>query len=162
MVTVLSFKRTSGKSVSHYPLMKISMGIVYMRASLIAPLVKTACNAGDLGSIPGLGRSPEEGKGHPLQYSGLENSMDCVVQGVAKSQTWLSGFHFSLFRWSSCLTYPSRRSCLTYPSRRSHEASHLVEINSTFHTWWWRRGVEFSHSPHGRAWFFHVTLCSLL
>ena len=45
------------------------------------------CNAGDLGSIPGLGRSPGERKGYPLQYSGLENSMDCIVPGVAKSQT---------------------------------------------------------------------------
>ena len=43
----------------------------------------SACNAGDLGSIPGLGRSPEEGKGHPLQYSGLENSMDCIDHWVA-------------------------------------------------------------------------------
>ena len=43
-----------------------------------------ACNVGDLGSIPGLGRSPGEGKGYPLQYSGLENSMDCIVHGVAK------------------------------------------------------------------------------
>ena len=39
---------------------------------------ESACNAGDLGSIPGLGRSPEEGKGYPLQYSGLDNSMDCI------------------------------------------------------------------------------------
>ena len=46
----------------------------------------SACNAGDLGSIPGSGRSPGEGKGYPPQYSGLENSMDCVVHGVAKSQ----------------------------------------------------------------------------
>ena len=45
------------------------------------------CNARDLVSIPGLGRSPGEGKGYPLQYSGLENSMDCIVQGVAKSRT---------------------------------------------------------------------------
>ena len=44
-------------------------------------------NAGDLGLIPGLGRSPGEGKGYPLQYSGLENSMDCIVHGVAKSRT---------------------------------------------------------------------------
>ena len=42
---------------------------------------ETACNAGDLGSIPGLGRSPGEGKGYPLQYSGLENSVDCIVHG---------------------------------------------------------------------------------
>ena len=51
------------------------------------------CNMGDLGLIPGLGRSPGEGKGYSLQYSGLENSMGCIVQGVAKSQTQLSGFH---------------------------------------------------------------------
>ena len=43
--------------------------------------------AGDLGSIPGLGRSPGEGKGHPLQYSGLENSMNRIVHGVAESDT---------------------------------------------------------------------------
>ena len=45
----------------------------------------SADNAGDLGSIPGLGRSPGEGNGYPLQYSGLENSMDFIVHGVAKS-----------------------------------------------------------------------------
>ena len=57
------------------------------------------CNMRDLGSIPGLGRSPGEGKGYPLQYTGLENSMDCIVHGVAKSQTQLSDFHFHfLFR----------------------------------------------------------------
>ena len=54
---------------------------------------ESACNAGDLGSIPGLGRSPGEGKGYPFQYSGLENSMDCIVHGVEKSQTRLSDFH---------------------------------------------------------------------
>ena len=46
-----------------------------------------AYNVGDVGLIPGLGRSPGEGNSYPLQYSGLENSMDCIVQGVAKSQT---------------------------------------------------------------------------
>ena len=44
---------------------------------------ESACNAGNLGSIPGLGRSPGEGKGYPLRCSGLENSMDCIVHGVA-------------------------------------------------------------------------------
>ena len=48
---------------------------------------ESTCNVGDLGSIPGLGRSPGEGNGHPLQYSGLENSMDCLVHGVAKRDT---------------------------------------------------------------------------
>ena len=55
-----------------------------------------AYSAEDLGSVPGLGRSPGEGKGYPLQYSGLENSMDCIVHGVAKSQARLSNFHVSL------------------------------------------------------------------
>ena len=55
---------------------------------------ESACNAGDLGSIPELGRSPGKGKSDPLQYSGLENSMDCIVHGLAKSQTRLSDFHF--------------------------------------------------------------------
>ena len=48
---------------------------------------------GGLGSIPGLGRSPAEGKGFLLQCSGLENSMDCILHGVAKSRTGLSDFH---------------------------------------------------------------------
>ena len=50
---------------------------------------ESACNAGDLALIPGLGRSPGEGKGYPLQYSGLENSMDYIVHGVANSRTQL-------------------------------------------------------------------------
>ena len=60
---------------------------------------ESTCNVGDLGSIPGLGRSSGEGKGYPLQYSGLENSMDCIVHGVSKSRTLLSNFqfHFQLF-----------------------------------------------------------------
>ena len=56
---------------------------------------ESACNAGDLGLIPGLERSPGEGKDYPLQCSGMENSMDCIVCGVAKSQTRLSDFQFS-------------------------------------------------------------------
>ena len=55
---------------------------------------ESACSAGDVGLIPGLRRSPGEGNGYPLQYSGLENSMDCIVQGVTKSRTRLSDFHF--------------------------------------------------------------------
>ena len=50
---------------------------------------ESTCNVGDLGSTPGLGRSPGKGKNYPLQYSGLENSMDCVVHSVAKSWTQL-------------------------------------------------------------------------
>ena len=60
----------------------------YSWASLVAQLVKSPpCNVGDLGLIPGLARSPGEGKGYPLQYSSLENSMDCIVHGIAKSWT---------------------------------------------------------------------------
>jgi len=55
---------------------------------------ESTCNAGDLGSIPGLRRSPGEWNSYPLQYSVLENSMDCIVHGVAKSWTWLSNFPF--------------------------------------------------------------------
>ena len=57
---------------------------------------ESACNVGGLGSIPGLGRSPGEGNGYPLQYSGLENSMDCIVHGVAKSQTQLRDFNYRI------------------------------------------------------------------
>ena len=55
---------------------------------------ESTCNEGDLGLTPGLGRSPGEGKDSPLQYSGLENSMNHIVHGIAKSQTWLSNFHW--------------------------------------------------------------------
>ena len=58
---------------------------------------ESTCNEGDLGSVPGLGRSPGEGNGYPLHYFDLENSMDCIVHGVAKSFTHLSNFHFTSF-----------------------------------------------------------------
>ena len=68
---------------------------------------ETACNAGDLGLVPELGRSPGEGKGYPLQYSGLENSMDCIVHGVAKTQTRTSDLHLdSSVRMSWCHLAP--------------------------------------------------------
>ena len=54
---------------------------------------ESSWNVGDLGSIPGLERSPGERNSYPLQYSGLENSMDYTVQGIAKSHTRLSDFH---------------------------------------------------------------------
>ena len=62
----------------------------------------------DLGWIPGLGRSPGEGKGSPLQYSGLENSMDYILHRVAKSQTQLADFHFC---FSFHLTFGFSRWC---------------------------------------------------
>ena len=56
---------------------------------------ESAYNAGDQGSIPGLGRSPGEGKSYPLKYSGRENNMDWIVHGVSKSLIRLSNFHFT-------------------------------------------------------------------
>ena len=61
---------------------------------IVLIMVESTCNAGDLSLIPGLGRSLGEGKGYPLQYSVLENSMNNIVHGVARSQTQLSDFHF--------------------------------------------------------------------
>ena len=58
----------------------------------------STCNVGDLGLIPGSGISPGEGKGYPLQYSGLKNSMDCIIHGVTKSQARLSKLHFHTFK----------------------------------------------------------------
>ena len=72
---------------------------------------ESACNARDLGLVLGLGRSPGEGKGYPLQHTGLENSMDCIVCGVTKSRTRLSDFH----------------SLTTYHKTLSHWLSHLHE-----------------------------------
>ena len=64
---------------------------------------ESARNAGDLSLIPGLGRSPGEGKGYSLQYSGPENSMDSIVHGVTKIRTRLSHFHFSGSQEPTCL-----------------------------------------------------------
>ena len=68
---------------------EFSGGPVVREASLIAQLVKNppAMQETLAQFLPGLGRSPGEGKGYPLQYSGLENSMDCIVHSIAKSQT---------------------------------------------------------------------------
>ena len=59
---------------------------------------ESACNAGDLGLIPGLGRSSGEGNGYPLEYFGLDNSMDSIVHGVTKSWTRLSDFQFHFWK----------------------------------------------------------------
>ena len=81
----------------------------YSWASLVAQLVKkSTCNVRDLSSIPGLGRSPGERKGYPLQYSCLENSMDCIIHGVTKSWTQLSNFHFHF----QCLYMEPRKMAL--------------------------------------------------
>ena len=72
----------------------MSYPLQYSWASLVAQLVKNLpAILGELGLIPGLGRFPGEGKGYPLQYSGLENSMDCIVYEVESDMT---DFHFHL------------------------------------------------------------------
>ena len=94
--SMLSFEK--GKCVSSisffFFFFKIVLAILAIFCNCGSAGKESACNVGDLGSIPGFGRSPEEGKGYPLQHSGLENSMGYTVHGVAKSQTRLSNFHF--------------------------------------------------------------------
>ena len=71
---------------------------------------ESSCNSGDLGSIPGLGRSPGEGKGSPLHYSCLKNSMDSIVHRVTKSGTQLSDFHFPLLYTEYCKSKRRKKS----------------------------------------------------
>ena len=62
---------------------------------------ESTCNAVDPSSIPGLGRSLGEGRGYTLQYSGMENSMDCIVNGFTKSRPRLNNFHFHTFHYKT-------------------------------------------------------------
>ena len=64
---------------------------------------ESVCSVGDLSLIPGLGRSPGEENSYSLQYSGLENSMDCIVHGVEKSRTRQSYFHFTSLHYPAVL-----------------------------------------------------------
>ena len=85
---------------------------------------ESACSMGDLGSIPGLGRSPEEGKGYPLWYSGLENFMDCIVHGVQRLRYDWATFTHSL-NWSSGLDTTSISN-----NRKFHRVSQFVRTVS--------------------------------
>ena len=69
---------------------------------------ESACNVGDLGSVPGLGRFLGERKGYSLQCSGLENPTDCIVPGLAKCWTHLSDVHFHSGRAGSVAAWASR------------------------------------------------------
>ena len=95
--------------------------------------IQSACNARDPGSIPGWGRSAGEGIGYPLQYSDLENSMDCTVHGVAKCRTRLSNFHFQLVHSCWCLVKVSvRRSVVSdsvTPWTVAHQAPLCMEFS---------------------------------
>ena len=80
--TVLNASFVNNSSVEHKEGLQFSLGFPCGSAGK-----EYSCNVGDLGSIPRLRRSPGKGKAYPLQYSGLENCMDYIVHGVAKSQT---------------------------------------------------------------------------
>ena len=84
---------------------------------------ESACNAGDLGSIPGLGRSPGEGKGYSLQYSGLENTMECIVHGVTESdKTEHLSLHFNIYVISFLATIATivLKKKITIPAKLKH------------------------------------------
>ena len=88
---------------------------------------ESTSNGGDLGSVPGLGRSPGEGKGYSLQYSGLENSMDCIVHEVIKSWAGLSNFHFLLLhRITGSRTYGLQK--LWFPGSRAQKLWHVGSV----------------------------------
>ena len=74
---------------------------------------ESACNAADLSLIPGLGRSPGEGNGYLLQYSGLENSVNCIVHGVAESFTFIYMYNWvtGLYTWNLYNTVSQLHSC---------------------------------------------------
>ena len=78
---------------------------VVIHLNIVCGCKESTCKVGDLGSVPELGRFPGEGKGYPIQYSGLEKSMDYRVHGVSKIWTWLSNFHFHFLVKVGCF-YP--------------------------------------------------------
>ena len=108
----------------------------------------SACNAGDLGSIPGSGISPGRGNGNPLQYSCLENSMDreawqALVHWVAKSRTRLSDFTFPLSSalnfWKLCLlsqslscTFPQASECILWLENDEFQVHFSSKVQSHF------------------------------
>ena len=109
--------------------------VTILRTSLDADYVhsfpgkESSCNAGDLGSIPGLGRPPEEGNGYPLWYSGLENSTDCIVHGVPKSRTQLSNFNCVHRHESAHLNFNSNETMGLFDIQKKFPFN-----NNNFHT----------------------------
>ena len=95
------------------------------------PCKASTCNVRDW-VIPGLGRSSGERRGYPLQYSGLENSMDCTVHVVAKSRTWLRDFHFTSLLWfQSIKNLVGRRKCYWSVLLRNHQHTAFVPMSDT-------------------------------
>ena len=99
---------------------------------------ESAWNVGNLGSIPGLGRSPGEGKGYPLQYSCLKSSLDCIVHGVTKSQTPLSDFHFHFFsREQVSFDFMAALTVHTDSGAQKRKAATVFTVSpSVCHEWW--------------------------
>ena len=92
---------------------------------------ESACHTGDLGLTPGFGRSPGEGKGYlplaplPPRYSGLENSMDWIVHGVSKSQTWMRDFHM----WKASLPFRNNNLITSQPAKELAQPHSQSEIS---------------------------------
>ena len=122
---------------------------------------ESAFNAGDMGLIPGLGRSTGEGKGYPLQCSGLQNPTDCIVHRVAKSWTWLSDFHFTwlapkqvlhtIVYWLKfflCFNLiQSKPRYLFYCSKNTYYANKFGKLSSGHRT----RKIQFSFQSQRKA-----------
>ena len=118
---------------------------------------ESTCNKGYLGSIPGLGGSPREGKGYPLLYSALENSMDCIVHGFAKSWTRPSDFHFHFL----LIFVATKLDCL-YVWPNVSEMFRKTTNNSNKNLFAWHllcQGMKWGPSCHGRMCTGHK--CSL-
>ena len=103
-----------------------------------------ACNTGDLGSIPGLGRSSRERKDYPLQYSGLGNSMVCIVHRVAKSWIQLSGFHFNFHMYSHIFFNHHLKMFLL---RQTFPLCCLLKCSKFWHMWFCHISSINSHPP---------------
>ena len=103
--TTLKSMNSSAFSLPYGPTLTSMCDYGKSRSSDSSVGKESSFNAGEPGSIPGLERSPGEEKGYPLQYSGLENSMDCIFHGVTKSRTWLSD---SLFTHLTIWTFVSQ------------------------------------------------------
>ena len=85
--TIITYDKIIDSLIWRRPHLALGYPLQYSWASLVA---QSTCNVGDLGLIPGLGRSPGKGKGYPLQYSGLENSTDYTAHGVANGHNWVA------------------------------------------------------------------------
>ena len=91
---------------------------------------ESACNAGDLGLIPGLGSSAGEGKGLPLQHCGVENSMDCIIHGATKGQTHMSQLSLSSLAQALC---PKSWVRSVEETRSSYLAKSVSSVQSLSH-----------------------------